>query len=76
MPETIRTDFSRNPLDGGVLARFTPKRDGYVVVFLWAADGTPRGGVREEYGDGAVGLYDAVPVPGEKDLAPALRIYA
>lgn len=76
MPETIRTDFSRNPLDGGVLARFTPKRDGYVVVFLWAADGTPRGGVREEYEDGAVGLYDAIPVPREEDLAPALRIYA
>jgi hypothetical protein len=71
VPETIRTDFSRNSLDGGVLARFTPKRDGYVVVFLWAADGTPRGGVREEYEDGAV-----IPVPTEVDLAPALRVYA
>lgn len=76
VPTSYRTDFSRNPLDGGVLARFTPKRDGYVVVFLWAADGTPRGGVREEYEDGAVGLYDAIPVPREEDLAPALRIYA
>ena len=76
VPASYRTDFSRNPRDGGVLARFTPKRDGYVVIFLWAADGTPRGGVREEYGDGAVGLYDAIPVPREEDLAPALRIYA
>lgn len=76
VPGTIHTDFSRNPLDGTLVARFTPKRDGYVVVFLWAADGTPRGGVREEYEDGAVGLYDAIPVPREEDLAPALRIYA
>lgn len=77
VPETIRTDFSRNPLDGTLVARFTPKRNGYVVVFLWAADGTPRGGVREEYEDGAVGLYDAVPVPPSADaLTKAVAIYA
>ena len=76
VPQTYRTYFSRNPLDGGVLARFTPKRDGYVIVFLWDADGRARGGVREEYEDGAVGLYDAIPVPGEEDLGSALQIYA
>lgn len=76
VPASYRTDFAINPLDRALVARFTPKRNGYVVVFLWAADGTPRGGVREEYEDGAVGLYDAVPVPREEDLAPALRIYA
>lgn len=76
VPASYCTDFAINPLDRALVARFTPKRDGYVVVFLWAADGTPRGGVREEYEDGAVGLYDAFPVPREEDLAPALLIYA
>lgn len=74
VPAGFRTDFSINP-EGGFGVRFTPQRDGYVVVFLWAEDGTPRGGVREEYEDGAVGLYDAIPVPGEDDLAPALLLY-
>lgn len=76
VPATARTDFARNPLDGALVVRFTPRRDGHVVVFLWAADGRARGGVREEYEDGAVGLYDAIPVPGEGDLGPALQIYA
>lgn len=77
VPETIRTDFSRNPLDGTLVARFTPKRDGYVVVFLWAADGAPLGGEREEYEWGAVGLYDAIPVPPSADaLTKAVAIYA
>ena len=77
VPATIRTDFSRNSLDGGVLARFTPQRDGYVIVFLWAADGRPLGGEREEYEWGAVGLYDAIPVPPSADaLTKAVAIYA
>lgn len=75
VPTGFRTDFSINP-EGGFGARFTPRRDGYVVVFLWATDGRPRGGVREEYEQGGVvGLYEAVPVPGEEDLAPALLLY-
>lgn len=75
VPAGFRTDFSHGP-DGGFGARFTPARAGYVVVFLWDAGGSPCGGVREEYEDGAVGIYDAIPVPGETDLVPALLIYA
>lgn len=71
VPAIVRTDFARNPLDGALVARFTPRRDDHVIVFLWAADGRARGGVREEYEDGAV-----IPVPTEVDLAPALRVYA
>lgn len=71
VPAIVRTDFARNPLDGALVARFTPRRDGHVIVFLWAADGRARGGAREEYEDGAV-----IPVPTEVDLAPALRVYA
>lgn len=71
VPAIVRTDFARNPLDGALVARFTPRRDDHVIVFLWAADGRARGGVREEYEDGAV-----IPVPTEVDLAPALRVCA
>lgn len=69
VPATIRTDFSLDP-DGDFGAHFTPARDGYVVVFLWAADGTPRGGVRE---DASRAVF---PFPEEADLAPALLVRA
>lgn len=69
VPATIRTGFSLDP-DGDFGAHFTTARDGYVVVFLWAADGTPRGGVRE---DASRAVF---PVPEEADLAPALLVCA
>lgn len=47
------------------------------VTFLWGADGRPLGGEREEYEWGAVGLYDAIPVPPSADaLTKAVAIYA
>lgn len=41
-------EFTWGP-DGALVARFTPRRDDHVIVFLWAADGRARrsaGGVR------------------------------
>lgn len=47
------------------------------VTFIWGADGRPLGGEREEYEWGAVGLYDAIPVPPSADaLTKAVAIYA
>lgn len=47
------------------------------VSFIWGPDGAPLGGEREEYEWGAVGLYDAIPVPPSADaLTKAVAIYA
>lgn len=47
------------------------------VSFSWGPDGEPLGGEREEYEEGAVGLYDAIPIaPTEDDLTKAILIYA
>lgn len=59
--------YPRNPL--------RPAADN--VTFLWGADGSPLGGEREEYEWGAVGLYEAIPVPPSADaLTKAVAIYA
>ena len=47
------------------------------VSFIWGPDGAPLGGEREEYEYGAVGLYDAIPIPASEDaLTKAILIYA
>lgn len=47
------------------------------VSFSWGPDGEPLGGEREEYEEGAFGLYDAIPVDATEDaLTKAVAIYA
>ena len=47
------------------------------ITFIWGPDGSPLGGEREEYEEGAVGLYDAIPVAATEDaLTKAVAIYA
>lgn len=47
------------------------------IAFTWGPAGEPLGGEREEYEEGAVGLYDAIPVAATEDaLTKAVAIYA
>jgi hypothetical protein len=81
-PVPPRTRAVFYPRDGGGLMvvlyprhPLRPAADN--VTFLWGADGRPLGGEREEYEWGAVGLYDAIPVPPSADaLTKAVAIYA
>lgn len=81
-PVPPRTRAVFYPRDGGGLQvvlyprhPLRPAADN--VTFLWGADGRPLGGEREEYEWGAVGLYDAIPVPPSADaLTKAVAIYA
>lgn len=81
-PVPPRTRAVFYPRDGGGLRvvlyprhPLRPAADN--VTFLWGADGRPLGGEREEYEWGAVGLYDAIPVPPSADaLTKAVAIYA
>lgn len=63
----IGTKFHLNP-DGALAVVFRIKGgEGDVPVFLWAADGTPRGGEVQEYERDAC-IYDVYPLPTEADL--------
>ena len=81
-PVPPRTRAVFYPRDGGGLQvvlyprhPLRPAADN--VTFLWGADGRPLGGERDEYEWGAVGLYDAIPVPPSADaLTKAVAIYA
>lgn len=66
----IKTKFHLNP-DGAlvVVFRLWAGADYDVPVFVWNADGSPRGGEVQEYEPGgAVGVYDTYPLPTEADL--------
>lgn len=66
----IKTKFHLNP-DGAlvVVFRLWVGADYDVPVFVWNADGSPRGGEVQEYEPGgAVGVYDTHPLPTEADL--------
>lgn len=65
----VKTKFHLNP-DGALVVVFRIEGNpGDIPVFLWAADGTPRGGEVEEYEPGgAVGLYESYPLRNEADL--------
>lgn len=67
--ESIKIKFSRNP-DGALAVVFRSRGNDYdVPVFLWGADGSPRGGEVQEYEPGgAVGLYESYPLRNEADL--------
>lgn len=63
----IRIKTCVNP-DGALVVVFRIKGgEDDVPVFLWAADGTPRGGEVQEYERGAY-IYDVYPLPTEADL--------
>lgn len=66
---SVKTKFSKNP-DSALAVVFRIRgNDWDVLVFLWNADGTPRGGEVEEYEPGgAVGLYESYPLRNEADL--------
>lgn len=76
-PGSVKTEFSRNP-DGALAVVFRIRgNDWDVPVFLWGADGSPRGGEVQEYEPGgAVGVYDAYPLPGTADLEAFLALAA
>lgn len=66
----VKTEFHLNP-DGAlvVVFRLWVGADYDVPVFVWNADGSPRGGEVQEYEPGgAVGVYDTYPLPTEADL--------
>lgn len=72
----VKIKFHLNP-DGALIAVFRFWRDASydVPVFLWNADGTPRGGEVEEYEPGgAVGLYESYPLRNEADLEAFLAL--
>lgn len=73
----VKTKFHLNP-DGALVVVFRIERNpGDIPVFLWAADGTPRGGEVEEYEPGgAVGLYESYPLRNEADLEAFLALAA
>lgn len=74
-PGSVKTEFPRNP-DGALAVVFRIRgNDWDVPVFLWNADGTPRGGEVEEYEPGgAVGLYESYPLRNEADLEAFLAL--
>lgn len=74
---SVKTKFSKNP-DSALAVVFRIRgNDWDVPVFLWNADGTPRGGEVEEYEpDGAVGLYESYPLRNEADLDAFLALAA
>lgn len=66
----IKTKFHPNP-DGAlvVVFRLWVGADYDVPVFVWNADGSPRGGEVQEYEPGgAIGLYESYPLRNEADL--------
>ena len=70
VPARTRMEFHLNP-DGRFIAvfRFWAGADYDVPLFVWDADGSPRGGEVEEYEPGgAVGLYESYPLPTEAAL--------
>lgn len=73
----VKTKFHLNP-DGALVVVFRIEGNpGDIPVFLWAADGTPRGGEVEEYEPGgAVGLYESYPLRNEADLEASLALAA
>lgn len=73
----IGTKFHLNP-DGALVVVFRVRGNDYdVPVFLWGADGSPRGGEVEEYEPGgAVGLYESYPLRNEADLEAFLALAA
>lgn len=81
-PVPPRTRAVFYPRDGGGLQivlyprhPLRPATDN--ITFIWGPDGSPLGGEREEYEEGAVGLYEAIPVPPSADaLTRAVAIYA
>ena len=66
---SVKTKFSKN-LDSALAVVFRVRgNDWDVPVFLWGADGSPRGGEVQEYEPGgAVGLYESYPLRNEADL--------
>ena len=63
----IGTEFHLNP-DGALVVVFHIKGNpGDIPVFLWAADGRPRGGQVQEYEPGTF-IYESYPLPTEADL--------
>lgn len=63
----IGTEFHLNP-DGALVVVFRIKGgENDVPAFLWAADGSPRGGQVQEYERGAY-IYEVYPLPTEADL--------
>lgn len=74
-PGSVKTEFSRNP-DGALAVVFRIRgNDWDVPIFVWDADGSPRGGEVEEYEPGgAIGLYESCPLPTEADLEAFLAV--
>lgn len=78
-PRTRAVFYARD--NGGLQMVFYPRHPlrpaADNVSFIWGPDGAPLGGEREEYEYGAVGLYDAIPIPASEDaLTKAILIYA
>lgn len=78
-PRTRAVFYAREP--GGLQVVLYPRHPlrpaADNVSFIWGPDGAPLGGELEEYEEGAVGLYDAIPVAAtEDDLTKAILIYA
>lgn len=66
----IKTKFHLNPAGALVVVfRLWVGADYDVPVFVWNADGSPRGGEVQEYEPGgAIGLYESYPLRNEADL--------
>ena len=70
VPARAKMEFRKNPDDALVVVfRLWVGADYDVPVFVWNADGSPRGGEVQEYEPGgAIGLYESYPLRNEADL--------